>query len=1206
MALISTVVAQTAMGADSPPAQPAFTRYPVSNGVAQSIITGPDGNLWFVEGSGLKIARMTPGGVVTGEFPITGPVSTDILTVPVITVGPDGNLWFSRRRDAAIGRITPLGVMTQFDTQIPGTITPDPWGITAGPDGNLWFTESILNNIGRITPAGAVTRFSIPGKGNYYGGTRPLNITAGPDGNVWFTQYDDTARIGRITPAGVITEFPVPGGVPYDITLGPDGNLWFTDSVANKIGRITPAGFITEFLIPTSGNWPLYITTGPDGNLWFTENSSNKLGRITVAGEITEFSIPFGIGGGAPTGITAGPDGNLWFGDGPAIVKANIPGGTQSTIAPNVGGNTGNVTVQIFGRWQTGAMVKFTGFGSDIVGTNPKVSNGLVLSATFDLTGALPGVRTIVIMNPDGTSVSLPSAFTIQQGGGSNILVGLIGRSGIRGARSQVYFVSLANIGDNDSGSVIVSLTIPRFVSWQDSPDQPIFELLGTSSTRVLVVGVAKVPAGGSVSAPLILTVPDSPSYAHQNFAISAKHGTSVQLDTDNAVLTKTGNSLHGFTLAAAATANPALNADSDVSLETILSQKGLPFLPFSCTACSNEYLDQLNHHVDSLLLYNQWQQARVDTDTALTNLIVGAGGAVASAVAVFYLTGTLATLIPATVAPADVLALRTAIGATLGLSRDLAQNAILGRSSLDNNLTTLRNNSALMLASSLRISQVIQQQPSIDPTGALLDLLGNIQTKLGFLGAGVNAVNVLIDPFYEARLHRDDFFAAFNTSLVPYGQAQQLYQACRDTRCGPQPPQQHPSPSPGPDAELVVQIVTSGDPNDKVGNQGAGPGHYLSGDQSLNYSIYFDNVPAATAPAQKVVVMDQLNPVLVDIPTLTLGLISFVDKLVSPPAVPLALLGSYTTDVDLRPTTNLIVRINVALNQGTGLLTWTYTSLDPATGQLTTDPFAGFLPAGTEGSVSFNVAPKPPIASNTRITNKATIVFDVNPSIDTPVWLNTIDKDKPTSHVLTLSATAPPSFSVQWSGADVGSGIASFTVFASDNGGPYAPWLTGTTDSQGTYPGEAGHTYAFYSIARDLVGNLENTKSAAEATTQVLNSSCAADSTSSVGITRGGFRLNNTTQRYVQSIALKNTSITPITGPISLVLDGLSANATLFGANGVTACAAPLGSPFFNLSVSGGTLAPGATATASLQFTNPSNQGITYSTRILSGAGTR
>ena len=283
-----------------------------------------------------------------------------------------------------------------------------------------------------------------------------------------------------------------------------------------------------------------------------------------------------------------------------------------------------------------------------------------------------------------------------------------------------------------------------------------------------------------------------------------------------------------------------------------------------------------------------------------------------------------------------------------------------------------------------------------------------------------------------------------------------------------------------------TVEIITSGDPNDKVGNPGAGPVHYLSGSQQLDYSIYFDNVPTATAPAQKVVVTDQLNSSLVDLTTLILGPISLVDKLITPPSVPLSILGAYTTDIDLRPTKTLIVRIAAALNPTTGVLTWIYTSLDPTTMQPTTDPLAGFLPPGTEGSVSFTVIPKT-LSTGAQITNKATIVFDVNQPIDTPVWLNTIDNTKPTSHLNTLAATqTTASFTVSWAGTDTGAGVQDYTVYSSDNGGPFTAWQTNTTATSASFIGAVDHTYRFYSLARDLVGNTEILKSTAEATTTI------------------------------------------------------------------------------------------------------------------------
>jgi hypothetical protein len=96
------------------------------------------------------------------------------------------------------------------------------------------------------------------------------------------------------------------------------------------------------------------------------------------------------------------------------------------------------------------------------------------------------------------------------------------------------------------------------------------------------------------------------------------------------------------------------------------------------------------------------------------------------------------------------------------------------------------------------------------------------------------------------------------------------------------------------------------------------------------------------------------------------------------------------------------------------------------------------------------------------------------------------VDATKPSSHVAPLPATASsPNISVQWSGTDT-SGVHDCTIYVSDNGGPYSPWLNQTTASSRWFAGYLGHSYSFYSIARDSAGNQENPKLVAEATTHV------------------------------------------------------------------------------------------------------------------------
>jgi hypothetical protein len=97
------------------------------------------------------------------------------------------------------------------------------------------------------------------------------------------------------------------------------------------------------------------------------------------------------------------------------------------------------------------------------------------------------------------------------------------------------------------------------------------------------------------------------------------------------------------------------------------------------------------------------------------------------------------------------------------------------------------------------------------------------------------------------------------------------------------------------------------------------------------------------------------------------------------------------------------------------------------------------------------------------------------------------VETVEPVSLVSALPGTASsPNFLVQWSGTDTGSGISRYTIYVSDNGGAYTAWLIHTVTTQAWFSGLLGHTYSFFSIARDKDGNQESMKSGAEATTQV------------------------------------------------------------------------------------------------------------------------
>ncbi|HPM85381.1 MAG TPA: cadherin repeat domain-containing protein, partial [Candidatus Anammoximicrobium sp.] len=141
------------------------------------------------------------------------------------------------------------------------------------------------------------------------------------------------------------------------------------------------------------------------------------------------------------------------------------------------------------------------------------------------------------------------------------------------------------------------------------------------------------------------------------------------------------------------------------------------------------------------------------------------------------------------------------------------------------------------------------------------------------------------------------------------------------------------------------------------------------------------------------------------------------------------------------------------------------------------------------EGHISYFVKPIAALPSGTRIENEARIIFDFNEPIDTPVVVNTIDADRPSSSVDALPATVDTTeFDVSWSGQDGanGSGVGRYDIYVSINGGPREAWLQNTTETTATYTGRNRHTYAFYSVATDHVGNRELKLPADEAVVEI------------------------------------------------------------------------------------------------------------------------
>jgi len=699
------------------------------------------------------------------------------------------------------------------------------------------------------------------------------------------------------------------------------------------------------------------------------------------------------------------------------VIRNLTPQGSNTLridrILPNRGGNSGTVTASIFGRsLLTDVQVKLTATGQpDIVGSNTTLQSGSFLTTRFDLTGAARGVRDVVVINPDSTTARLAGGFTIEASGAPAVWVDVIGRSVIRGGRSQIYYVQYGNRGNIDAYDQIVWVSIPTFMNWKIPNGQPLPSASGETDEgdTLLAFDLSLITAAGTGVIPLNLIAPSDPEFGHKQFDIQA------WLDETDFV------------------SNEIESASASVGPSDIFTLNSLDSCPSPAT-CLPPRSNCTILDPREFLVRNRLSLAGIEInkcpclfpdDTDCTD-VKGLQDSTIEKLVLLKLEWGCPLLITGGTEKSSHSKFG---GHHQGLKIDICPTGCV---------------STKICSSYSQICPRYQK-----------DLCNPGKTYKVPQWQGSSGIVFARE---KCREHWDIDFSGFSNSCP---------QKLRKT----------------------VEIIIPNDPNDKIGSQGVGVGRWLSGDEPLRYSIFFENKPTATALAQDVVVTDQLDRVELDLPTLNLGPITFLDKIVIPPHnIPLAVTGQFNTDVDLRPANNIIVRIDATLNQNTNVLTWRFTSIDPDTGQAPEDPRAGFLPPGAEGSVFFTVMPKNGLSTGTPIRNKATIVFDVNPPLDTPEWFNTIDNTKPTSHVLPLAATqTSTSFNVQWAGADEGSGVRDFKVYVSDNGGPFTPWLTHTTSTQATFPGVTDHTYAFFSVARDLTNNVEDVKTVAEATTRVV-----------------------------------------------------------------------------------------------------------------------
>lgn len=342
-----------------------------------------------------------------------------------------------------------------------------------------------------------------------------------------------------------------------------------------------------------------------------------------------------------------------------------------------------------------------------------------------------------------------------------------------------------------------------------------------------------------------------------------------------------------------------------------------------------------------------------------------------------------------------------------------------------------------------------------------------------GFFNFGVNSLstaNSLSVPFRET-LRANPYWNAVTSSVSLLDDLPRFISDV--TTC----------PAPLPDAfdeaadEKMVSSVQSSDPNEKHGPTGLLGSSYHNG-RSILYTIYFENVDTATAPAQVVHILDSLDVAVLDPASARMVAIGIADSL---HLVPTDRIGNYFTDLQYPFFGDLYTRVNFSVDTINGVLDCRFLSLDDATNELITDPLGGFLPPNVippmgEGFIVVSVDLKNDVGSGVTVENGAAIIFDTNDPIITNTHSHITDFDRPTSVVDVLpDSSNSNTITVSWTSNDLTSSVAYHNVYYKEVG--MAGWSTLAYHEPGTqtsFTGEWGNQYSFFTLATDLAGNKE------------------------------------------------------------------------------------------------------------------------------------
>lgn len=279
-------------------------------------------------------------------------------------------------------------------------------------------------------------------------------------------------------------------------------------------------------------------------------------------------------------------------------------------------------------------------------------------------------------------------------------------------------------------------------------------------------------------------------------------------------------------------------------------------------------------------------------------------------------------------------------------------------------------------------------------------------------------------------------------------------------------------------DEKKKMWILLTSDPNEIKGPDGQPDKAWISVNDRIPYTIFFENDTTATAPVKYLKITSPVEPKQ-DAATLELGNVGFNNfSFDIPPGN-----SFYYQRLDARDSAGLFIDMTAGYDIVTNNIFWEFQAIDPITLLPPEDPMAGFVfvqdtlnPEYGHGFVNFTIKPKTNAQTLDTIDARAFIVFDDNDTIPTNIHKNTIDALPPVSQVNAITGNGTNPITLTWTGADDvnGCGIDYYTVYVSTDLVNYNVLFPKIRRTDTTFSLPTGFNYCFFVLATDRVGNTE------------------------------------------------------------------------------------------------------------------------------------